>query len=121
LGMTFEGLGEMIEGYSADTGARKFPLASMFVINSTIANSRGRPKLKLPGRNQEPTRNKVPASGFTGFEKFLSSWVSQEVQTLLLVGPRSSCFDQEVLCLAREVIGLKLELELPEWPCMVIQ
>jgi hypothetical protein len=29
--MTFEGLGEMIEGYSADTGAGKFPLASMGV------------------------------------------------------------------------------------------
>ena len=27
--MTFEGLGEMIEGYSADTGAGKFPLVSM--------------------------------------------------------------------------------------------
>ena len=27
--MTFEGLGEMIEGYSADMGAGKFPLASM--------------------------------------------------------------------------------------------
>jgi hypothetical protein len=27
--MTFEGLGEMIEGYSADTGAGKFPLMSV--------------------------------------------------------------------------------------------
>ena len=27
--MTFEGLGEMIEGYSADTGAGKFPLVSL--------------------------------------------------------------------------------------------
>ena len=27
--MTFEGLGEMSEGYSADTGAGKFPLVSM--------------------------------------------------------------------------------------------
>ena len=27
--MTFEGLGEVIEGYSADTGAGKFPLVSM--------------------------------------------------------------------------------------------
>jgi hypothetical protein len=29
--MTFEGLGEMIEGYSAETGAGKFPLVSMGV------------------------------------------------------------------------------------------
>ena len=35
--MTFEGLGEMIEGYSADTGARKFPLASMGVRAEGIA------------------------------------------------------------------------------------
>ena len=27
--MTSEGLGEMFEGYSADTGAGKFPLVSM--------------------------------------------------------------------------------------------
>ena len=27
--MTFEGLGEMFEGYSADTGAQKLPLVSM--------------------------------------------------------------------------------------------
>ena len=35
--MTFEGLGEMIEGYSADTGAGKFPLASMGVLAEGLA------------------------------------------------------------------------------------
>ena len=35
--MTFEGLGEMIEGYSADTGAGKFPLASMGVRAEGLA------------------------------------------------------------------------------------
>jgi hypothetical protein len=35
--MTFEGLGEMIEGYSADTGAGKFPLALMGVPTEGLA------------------------------------------------------------------------------------
>ena len=35
--MTFEGLGEMIEGYSADTGAGKFPLVSMGVRAEGLA------------------------------------------------------------------------------------
>jgi hypothetical protein len=37
LGMTFEGLGEMFEGYSTDTGAGKFPLASMEVRADGLA------------------------------------------------------------------------------------
>ena len=35
--MTFEGLGEMIEGYSADTGAGKFPLVLMGVRAEGLA------------------------------------------------------------------------------------
>ena len=37
--MTFEGLGEMIEGYSADTGAGKFPLVSMGVRAEGLAGT----------------------------------------------------------------------------------
>ena len=92
--------------------------------HQTDRQTRGRPKTKSSGLNQEPTKKKVPGTG-TGFADFWISWLRFRFllfQILTFPGsaknyrpyswykPRSSWFCQEVIGFSQEVTSFCEEI-----------